>query len=75
LIQKSIKTLKKLSISLQDESFDPLILLREVRNSKMMKSLKLNFCQVSPETLEIIGSLINLKKLTGIRLLGGEISP
>ena len=37
--------------------------------------LKLNFCWACPETLEIIGSLKNLTKLTGLRLLGGDIHP
>jgi hypothetical protein len=37
--------------------------------------LKLNFCQVCPETLEIIGSFKNLTKLTGLRLLGGDVAP
>ena len=75
LIQKSIKTLRKLSLSLQDESFDPLILLREVKGSETLMFLKLNFCWVCPETLEIIGSLRNLTKLTGLRLLSGDIHP
>jgi hypothetical protein len=75
LIVKSLHALKKLSISLQDDLFDPLTLLREVRGSETLLSLKLNFCQACPEALEIIGSLKNLTKLTGLRLLACEIAP
>lgn len=37
--------------------------------------MKLNYCTVTSETIEIIGSFPNLQKLTGLRLKQGDFDP
>jgi hypothetical protein len=70
--------LQGLSLSLQDDSLDHLVLLREMRGSKQLKFLKLNYFSINSETLDIICSFPNLLKLTGLKLSdskGTEASP
>ncbi len=60
LILKSKLNLQKLSLSLFNDGLDPLILLRELKDSRTIKFLKLYTDRFSEETLEIIGSMTNL---------------
>jgi hypothetical protein len=52
--------LNGLSLSIQEESLDHLSLLREIRGSNKIRFLKFNYCSITSETIEIIGSFPNL---------------
>jgi len=75
LVRECRESIKKISISLMEESSMELKgLLREIRGSKGMKMLKLNFCEVDNEELEMIATMGNLVKLTGL-MLGPSLNP
>jgi len=74
LVRECRESLKKISISLLEESMELKGLLREIRGSKVMKMLKLNYCEVDNEDLEMISSMGNLVKLTGL-MLGPSLNP
>lgn len=68
LLAKSLPTLRKLSVSLQDETHYLELLLRTLETSQTLQVLKLNYTDINVEIIDSICTMPNLTVITGLKI-------